>query len=354
MTDEQAMQLALAQARLAGSAGEVPVGAVLLHQGRVIGQGHNAPIGQSDPSAHAEVLALRAAAALVGNYRLDDCELFVTLEPCAMCAGAIMQARVRRLVFGAADPKCGAAGSVVDLFANTRLNHHTSVQGGVLAADCADLLSNFFQCRRRQKSLAALPLRQDALRTPASRFAGLPEPPGVAHFVSDLPALNGLRLHFVEVPAAESDPVTLCLHDSRSWSAIWYQHLSAAMAQRARTLAVDLIGFGHSDKPKREAVHTLQWHTDVLLQWLDRLNLHKVVLLVPSGCDAATVALSQSLVQGSAARIVRCDFVDVSPLDAQVLNAPYPDQGYRAGLRAFATMTASSRLRWTDNSRQNR
>jgi len=127
--DENFMRLALAQAEHARSAGEVPVGAVVVRGDAVIGTGHNAPVGRHDPTAHAEVMALREAAQALGNYRLDGCELYVTLEPCAMCSGAMMHARLDRVVFGAPDPKTGAAGSVVDLFAQTRLNHHTTARG---------------------------------------------------------------------------------------------------------------------------------------------------------------------------------------------------------------------------------
>ena len=145
------MQLALAQAALAGAAGEVPVGAVVIRDGVVIACGHNAPIANHDPSAHAEMQALRAAARVLGNYRLPECELFVTLEPCAMCAGAMLHARLKRVVFGASDPKTGAAGSVIDLFAQAKLNHQTAVQGGVLAPSCAAVLQDFFKQRRTQK-----------------------------------------------------------------------------------------------------------------------------------------------------------------------------------------------------------
>ena len=142
------MQRALALARMAADRGEVPVGAVVVRDAEVIGEGGNAPIAHADPTAHAEIAALRQAAARVGNYRLIDCELYATLEPCTMCAGAIMHARIRRLVFGARDPKTGACGSVVDLFAEPRLNHHTTVRGGVLAVQCGELLSGFFRARR--------------------------------------------------------------------------------------------------------------------------------------------------------------------------------------------------------------
>jgi len=146
--DETGMRLAIDQARNAWLVGEVPVGAVILRDGQVIATGYNRPITTHDPTAHAEIVALRHAATLLGNYRLPGCELYVTLEPCAMCAMALMHARLGRVVYGAADPKTGAAGSVVDLFAERRLNHHTGVRGGVLADDCGALLREFFAERR--------------------------------------------------------------------------------------------------------------------------------------------------------------------------------------------------------------
>jgi len=149
MSDETFMREALAMAKLAAEAGEVPVGAVLVREGAVVGRGYNRPVTGKDPTAHAEVLALRDAAEQIGNYRLGECELYVTLEPCAMCAGAIMHARVSRVVFGATDPKSGACGSVVDLFAENRLNHHATVTGGVMAEEAASLLQEFFGARRK-------------------------------------------------------------------------------------------------------------------------------------------------------------------------------------------------------------
>jgi len=147
--DATLMHEALRLARQAGLQGEVPVGAVVVKDDRIVGRGYNAPIGSNDPTAHAEVRALRDAAATLENYRLGGCTLYVTLEPCAMCAGAIMHARIARVVYGASDPKTGACGSVVDLFAESRLNHHTEVSGGVLAAEAAKQLSDFFADRRR-------------------------------------------------------------------------------------------------------------------------------------------------------------------------------------------------------------
>jgi tRNA(adenine34) deaminase len=153
------MEQAIAQARNAEALGEVPVGAVVVKDGQVIAVGYNHPIGAHDPTLHAEIVALRNAARALGNYRLPGCELYVTLEPCAMCAGAMMHARLARVVYGATDPKTGACGSVLDLFAQEKLNHHTAVAGGVLAEECGALLKEFFAARR----LAARGKRRDAM-----------------------------------------------------------------------------------------------------------------------------------------------------------------------------------------------
>ncbi|HSC93908.1 MAG TPA: tRNA adenosine(34) deaminase TadA [Burkholderiales bacterium] len=149
MSDEDFMREALDLARRAAEAGEVPVGAVLVRDGAIVGRGYNQPVSGKDPTAHAEVVALRDAAERIGNYRLGECEMFVTLEPCAMCAGAIMHARLSRVVYGAADPKSGACGSVVDLFAEGRLNHHATIVGGVMAEEAGAMLRDFFAVRRK-------------------------------------------------------------------------------------------------------------------------------------------------------------------------------------------------------------
>lgn len=166
MTDADYMRHALELASQAEAAGEVPIGAVVVKDGEIVGRGFNAPISRRDPSAHAEMMALRDAAQRLGNYRLVGCELFVTLEPCLMCAGAIMHARIARLVYGARDPKTGVCGSVLDVFGNLplsppplpqeargveRLNHHATVTGGVLAEECGAMLSSFFAMRRAQQ-----------------------------------------------------------------------------------------------------------------------------------------------------------------------------------------------------------
>jgi tRNA(adenine34) deaminase len=144
------MREALELAAQAEACGEVPVGAVVVKDGGIVGRGYNHPISGHDPTAHAEIVAMRDAAQRLQNYRLGGCELYVTLEPCAMCAGAMLHARIARVIYGAADPKTGACGSVLDVFAETRLNHHAEVTAGVLATDAGALLQRFFLARRRQ------------------------------------------------------------------------------------------------------------------------------------------------------------------------------------------------------------
>lgn len=148
--DMNFMREALSLARQGAAVGEVPVGAIVVLDEQVVGKGFNQPIGSHDPTAHAEVMALRDAAKNIGNYRLPGATVYVTVEPCAMCAGAIQHARIGRLVYGAAEPKTGACGSVVDLFAEPRLNHHASVEGGVMAEESAALIASFFQWRRAE------------------------------------------------------------------------------------------------------------------------------------------------------------------------------------------------------------
>ena len=151
--DVEFMQVALNLAQQAALMGEVPVGAIVVKGGVIIGRGSNTPIGLHDPTAHAEIMAMREAAAYLGNYRLVDCTLYVTLEPCAMCSGAMQHARIEKLVYGASDPKTGACGSVINLMTEPKLNHHTEVLGGILAFECGAVLSDFFKQRRLDKKI---------------------------------------------------------------------------------------------------------------------------------------------------------------------------------------------------------
>lgn len=156
-SDTEFMQIALDLAQQAALAGEVPVGAIVVKDGIIIGRGSNAPIGLHDPTAHAEIMAMREAATYLGNYRLVDCSLYVTLEPCAMCSGAMQHARIAKLVYGASDLKTGACGSVINLMAEPKLNHHTEVVSGILALECGATLSDFFKQRRLKKPVLEQP-----------------------------------------------------------------------------------------------------------------------------------------------------------------------------------------------------
>ena len=372
------MALALAQARMAAEAGEVPVGAVVVHRGEVIATGRNAPVAGHDPTAHAEIIALRAAAQRLGNYRLDDCELYVTLEPCAMCSGAMLHARLKRVVFGASDLKTGAAGSVINLFAEQQLNHQTALQGGVLAQECSALMQDFFRQRRAENKVAARlqhPLRDDALRTPDAAFEGLPDYPWQPKYISDLPALAGLRLHCLdEGRDPNRDRTTwLCLHDSAEWSYQYRKMLPVFLAAGHRVVVPDLMGFGKSDKPKKRSFHTFSTHRQILLELVERLDLKNIVLVLQgqSGLLGWTLPMAaperykgllvMSSMRDDGALPLAADvsmrpegcrknpdddvlrlFVSSAPrLSAQVCaayNAPFPDKGHHAAVQAFPAM----------------
>lgn len=328
------MQLALAQAHEAAAAGEVPVGAVLVKDDCLIATGRNAPIADHDPTAHAEVVALREAARILGNYRLDGCTLYVTLEPCAMCSGAMLHARLARVVFGAPDVRTGAAGSVLNLFKQTELNHQTHVTGGVLADDCAQVLKDFFKPRR----INAAPVREDALRTPDAAFTGLPALPGESVVVQDWPELDGLRLHYSDTHSGGAAQATLWLHGPQDWALAWRE--SILSAGEGRHIAADLIGFGRSDKPKKPAFHTLQNHAHVLLALCTHLGLQQVRLI----SEPAMQPLLTILVAMDAERFGKITLVDAPALSASERDVPYPDKGYRAGPRALAQALAQATI----------
>ncbi len=371
--DERFMREALGQAQLALAAGEVPVGAVVVHGDAIVGRGHNAPVSSHDPTAHAEIRALQDAARTLGNYRLDGCELFVTLEPCAMCSGALLHARVARVVYAAADPKTGAAGSVVDLFAQPRLNHQTAITGGVLAGECGDLLTHFFRQRRQEARLNAQPLREDAVRPDEQRFRDLPGYPWPAHYVSDLPALAGLRMHYLDEGPRDAPLTWLCLHGNPAWSYLYRRMLPVFVEAGGRVVAPDMIGFGKSDKPKREAAHSFEWHRQVLLEFVERLDLRNIVLVVqdwggllgltlpmedPSRYRGLLV-MNTTLGTGDAplspgflawremcaknpefdvGRLFARGNPHLRPEECAAYNAPFPDAGHRAAMRAFPPM----------------
>lgn len=367
------MRQALAAAEAARKRGEVPVGAVVVRRGELIATGGNSPIGSQDPTAHAEIDALRTAARKLGNYRLDECELFVTLEPCAMCAGAMLHARLKRVVFGATDPRTGAAGSVVDLFGQPLLNHQTRCVGGVLAEECGALLRGFFQSRRGNPS----PLREDALRTPETAFEKIPGFPWKPKYVNDLPSLAGLRLHYIdeggEGRANESAGRTwLCLHGNPTWSYL-YRHMIPVYAGAGdRVVAPDMPGFGKSDKPKRESAHRLSWHREVLLELIERLDLENIVLVLhdwgallgltlplaaprrfsgllimnavpeiselPTNPTAEVRRIRKPRLESDIAGVMMRGTPGLSVDECAAYQAPFPDKGHCSAIRALSQM----------------
>ncbi|WP_369642737.1 tRNA adenosine(34) deaminase TadA [Acidovorax sp. A79] len=378
--DAHWMRLALAEAQVAARAGEVPVGAIVVKDGQMIATGRNAPVEGHDPTAHAEIVALRAAARRLGNYRLDGCSLYVTLEPCAMCSGAMLHARLARVVYGAADPKTGAAGSVLNLFGHAELNHQTQVRGGVLADECGGLLSGFFRQRRHQQRTEALarhPLRDDALRTPDAAFADLPGYPWAPRYLSDLPSLAGLRLHYLDEGPQDAPRTWLCLHGNPAWSYLYRRMLPVFLSAGDRVVAPDLIGFGKSDKPKKESAHQFEWHRQVLLELIGRLDLRNVVLVVqdwggilgltlPMACPerfAGLLVMNTVLATGDAplpagfldwramcrdkplygvGRLLARGNPHLAGAECAAYDAPFPDKGYRAALRAFPERVPAS------------
>lgn len=336
-TDLAFMRLALEEAALAARSGEVPVGAVVVHQGRVIARGHNQTLARQDITAHAEIQALRQACEVLGNHRLEGCELYVTLEPCVMCSGALMGARLRRLVYGAAEPKTGAAGSVLDVFANPRLNHHTRVHGGVMAGECAGVLAQFFQARREDQARLRSQsfLREDALRTPDARLPSWPE--GLrSGYVNDLPELQGLRLH-VLAAGQGGDAAVVLLHGSAQWSAA---HAEAVVQLAKAGLAVyapDLLGFGLSDKPKKTTWHSLAGHAAVLRAWLWALPQQRLIIASPPSMAALVNLLSRDAVL---AERLCCVGIDEPALAPPWQDLPYPDAGHRAALRVMPRLLA--------------
>ena len=393
------LQLALQQAQQASVLGEVPVGAVVVNaQGQILAQAHNRTLTDGDPSAHAEMLALRAAAQRAGNHRLQGCTLYITLEPCAMCAGAILHARLQRVVYATSDPKTGAAGSVINLFANTQLNHQTQTTlfapandvDATLQTACARLLSDFFRQRRSaQVQLSQQPaqaaLRDDALRPCASRFANitalqalqpfshwalLHETPHNTPHDASSNNQRPWRLHYIDTaPNQPQCPTLLLLHGYASYHLLWADTIAPLHQAGWRVLAPDLLGHGQSDQPKKPHQHTLMWHATLLQQWLQQIHVtpdprhamllhdsaiqlaphlsntfpHYLALVPPVSCSSATCNTASPTANSNWR--THCQRRTSFDLDAfwadspdepsqNAWSAPYPNPGHRAALIA--------------------
>lgn len=347
LNDEHWMRQALVQAQLASDAGEVPVGAVIVSNNQCIAAAHNTPILGSDPTAHAEINVLRQVAQTFKNYRLQGCTLYVTLEPCAMCAMAMLHARVDRVVFGAFDSQTGAAGSVINLFEMPQLNHQTQITGGVLNKECSDVLKQFFTQKRTLNKKVKVPLREDALRTPLECFVSknLSTNIGQGSYISSLSALQDLQMHYHYLPAnlgADTDkhppfaqiPTLLCVHDENSYSQ-QYADLTAQLADaRYSILLPDLIGFGRSDKPKKEQWHTPEKHAEVLTELIQHVLAAKTPLIIIA--PESMLILVDLLAKGLGDQIKSIHLIKTLPvLPPEILQAPFPDQGHRCGPRSL-------------------
>lgn len=333
--DVAGMQAALDLASKAYACGEVPVGAVVVRNGLVVGRGFNQPIGSHDASAHAEIQAIRDAGQTIGNYRLNDCTLYVTLEPCTMCAGAIINARFARLVYGASEPKTGAAGSVIDLFSNPTLNHHTTVEAGVLARSCSDLLARFFADRRAVNQQQATPLREDALRTPAVAFEPLKDFDYPRHRLDAPDLLQGLRLEYIDVGPREGAKTWLLIHPAHGWSASWRHWVEPLLALGCRVVIPDLIGFGRSDKPKKETVHTPEFQSSVLRALVSAIHAAGLRVVFCNDSMGLHLAQTAEALKPSAGAWLIAALSDHRSSEALSVDAlPYVDQGHAAALRA--------------------
>ena len=381
------MRLAANEARKAAAAGEVPVGAVIVKDGVVIATGSNRPVASHDPSAHAEMIALRAAAEKFGNYRLPECELYVTLEPCAMCAGAMLHARLKKVIFGAYDPKTGAAGSVVNLFENQKLNHQTALQGGVLEDECGALLKEFFGARRKQERQENI--MTDVLRTPDQRFDNLPGYLFAPRYIGDLKGYQGLRLHYLDEggqgadqaaagvtrgnASAKAQKTFLCLHGQPTWSYLYRRMIPVFTEAGHRVVAPDLFGFGKSDKPLDDARYTFTFHRTMLLNLIERLELTNIVLVAQDWGGLLGLTLPMDMPERFSGLLVMNTmfatgdvplaqgFLDwrafsnknpdmavgkllgracphLSPAEASAYDAPYPDADYKAAVRRFPNL----------------
>lgn len=346
------LRLALEQARLAQAAGEVPVGAVVVHQGRVVGTGHNACIAQHDPSAHAEVLALRAAGQALGNYRLSDCDLYVSLEPCAMCAAAMAHARIRHVVYGAADDQAGAAGSRLNVLADAGFKHRTSSQNAqdlaaipaTLKAELRQLLPDFFQAKRRHHAQRPWPLAPQALRS--ADLAQRPWPGPTGAFFMGLAPCPDWRLYHWDLPATTDSPLPplLLLHDADSQLADWASHLPQWQGQR-RILGLDLPGFGRSDKPKKAPADGVDFYLSVLRHYVqqqlgDAAAPLQLALLQPQ--HLLLPELARQLPQWLAlAPLIAAP--SASPPDRPYADWPFADAGHRACQRAWHATAKAQR-----------
>lgn len=318
------MTLALEEAVLAESAGEVPVGAVVVHKGQVIGRGRNRTRELNDPSAHAEILALRDASQSVGSHRLKGAELFVTLEPCTMCSGAVFHSRLARVVFGAPDAKTGTAGSVLDLFSQSQLNHHTRVTGGVLKEECQRILQSFFVLARKRNREEQISLREDALRLDAGALPCLDE---LTITGSYFHTSEGYRIRYLDSNTVNSEYILLCIHEFGFWS-FQARSLMSRMARRGvRVIVPDLLGHGLSDRPKKSEWHSVRAHVSSLAELTKHMDLTPTHIVAIGNANALGTELCSVLnLDASSVLSIRTTM----PPALEALAKPSCHQSYRS------------------------
>lgn len=292
LSDEYFMQLALEQAKDAERAGEIPVGAVVVHDGKVVSVGRNRTIEACDPTAHAEIIALRAAAESVGNHRMEGLELFVTLEPCPMCAGAIFHSRLSRLIYGAPDPKTGVAGSVTNLFEIRGLNHQTRLTAGVLREQCTQQLQKFFLNLRLSKASQRTKLRDDAVRPQVTTFSKYHRflESGEYWMSSD-----GWRVHYIDSRVLNPRRNVVFLHDFPYWSYQCGEIFEKLRLSNFRIIAPDLLGCGLSDRPKRDDWHTVSNHAEIVRNLLKSLEIENLTIVASKHQSKLTECLAEIL-----------------------------------------------------------
>lgn len=357
-TDKFYMQQALDLAYVASCHNEVPVGAVIVKNGEVIAKGFNLCIQNSDPTAHAEIVAIKQAASVLKNYRLEDCELYVTLEPCCMCAGAILNSRMKRVVYAASDFKAGAAGTVIDVFQNPSLNHQTTITKGVLNEESVAVLQNFFQKKRHEQTQTSLPnkLREDFLRLPVTIYKKFIEENQLAkfsHFNYQLNSLNGARLHYLDSGLAnlksdQHNQKTIVIlpglmQSTHSFLDVFYYFKNIG----TRVVVIDLIGMGYSDKPKKLKHDSFEAMINYHFQYLNELlkvikitsfdilaaNLSAVIAQATKAIYSSTHIYLQNNSSGFMLPEVKSwkhlkQIVEKNDVFTPGLLLPYPDQGH--------------------------
>jgi tRNA(Arg) A34 adenosine deaminase TadA len=332
--DAAMMRLALDEAKQASVCGEVPVGAVILCNGIVVAKSSNSVIQNCDPTSHAELLAIRRACHSLQRSRLNDCTLYVTLEPCTMCSGAIFGAQMARVIYAAAEPKTGASGSVINVYSNRHVNHHTQIHGGLLQEESVELLQEFFvNIRKKQqenRSTSQQKLRPDMIRSD-SKNGMIFLPDGMqSHYKNDWPSAPGVRLHWLSGGFVGAViPPFLLLHPIPLWSA-WFTPYIESIFDQALIYALDRLGCGFSDKPKKFSIEWVSLEQQLLMDWIESLPI-SLFRLVASKKDQSTVTYVLEKYSHQCLEVLWLeDVISKKNTHYEWLQAPFPNEGHAA------------------------